>query len=714
MRNLKIFIVFCFLGICSSAQVPTNGLVAYFPFNGNANDESGNGNNATAYGASLSADRFGNANASYSLNGVSDYLETNSNFSSILGAKSRSVSLWLKTSKIGRQSAIVWGTQVGCYGKFNVGVSNASNSSVSIITGCDVIDQPATVLDGKWHHLVCVFDSAINKTIAAVKFYLDGNLVVFNPGTSFTASLNTQIDKIVFGKDGNNDRFQGSIDDIRIYNRALNQQEITELYKNPCDIPPVATITPQSAVIFCKGGSVILTASASSSYLWSTGATTQSITVTTSGLFTVKVTDGNGCSATSSAITVTENPLPSATITPVGSTTFCQGGSVKLDASTGSGYIYQWFKNNIQLVNETNRSYTATESGNYSVKVTAGDCSRISEQLLVTVNPFPNIKINQSGPTIFCTGDSINLSVSPVSNTTYLWNTGERTNFLHVTQSGNYSVTVTSNGCSATSQLVNVTVKPIPVASITASGSTTFCEGGSVFLTGNGGDTYLWNNGSTQRSIQVATAGIYSVKVTSNECTSIASQSVIVNQKPAVSLNPLSNFINVNSTSINLSGNPSGGVFGGEGVSGNIFDPKNAGLGKTILTYSFTNIAGCSNSASQNIVVYDTTGVYCSTYDTLIINAVLTGVFPISTINIIKVYPNPAKTHLNISFSDYAVQNGFTVQIKNSLGQTVFSSSGNQQLFNINLSSWSGKGLYMVHVINKQGITVDIKKVVIQ
>jgi hypothetical protein len=149
---------------------------------------------------------------------------------------------------------------------------------------------------------------------------------VFNPGTSFTASLNTQIDKIVFGKDGNNDRFQGNIDDIRIYNRALNQQEITEIYNNPCNNPPVATITPQSSTIFCEGGSVVLTSSAGSSYLWSTGATTQSVTVTTSGSFSVKVTDGNGCSALSAPTSVTVNPLPTATITPVSSTTFCQGG----------------------------------------------------------------------------------------------------------------------------------------------------------------------------------------------------------------------------------------------------------------------------------------------------------------------------------------------------------------------------------------------------
>jgi hypothetical protein len=275
-------------------------------------------------------------------------------------------------------------------------------------------------------------------------------------------------------------------------------------------------------------------------------------------------------------------------------------------------------------------------------------------------------------------------------------------------------VKVSSNGCSVTSSLITVFVKPKPEAIITASGSTTFCDGESVLLTGNGGETYQWNIGSTQKSIQVTTGGVYSVNVTTNECSSAATQSVIVNPKPAVSFTPLSNFINVNSSPILLSGNPSGGVFSGDGISGNILNPKNAGLGKTTLTYSYTNSLGCSNSASQNIVVYDTTGIYCSTYDTLIINATLTGTIPITTMNIIKIYPNPAKSHLYISFSDYAFQNGYRVQIKNTLGQIVFNSDGNQQLFYINLYSWNGKGIYLVQVIDKQGITVDIKKVVIQ
>ena len=80
--------------------------------------------------------------------------------------------------------------------------------------------------------------------------------------------------------------------------------------------PPTATITPSGPTTFCTGGSVTLTASAGSSYLWSNGATTQAINVTSSGNYSVTVTNASGCSATSAATAVTVNALPTATITP--------------------------------------------------------------------------------------------------------------------------------------------------------------------------------------------------------------------------------------------------------------------------------------------------------------------------------------------------------------------------------------------------------------
>ncbi|MEP7171131.1 MAG: hypothetical protein ABI855_17315, partial [Bacteroidota bacterium] len=106
-----------------------------------------------------------------------------------------------------------------------------------------------------------------------------------------------------------------------------------------------AAISANGATTFCQGGSVLLSANSGNFYLWTPGgATTQTITANSSGSYTVKVTNAGGCTATSSPVTVTVNPNPTATITPGGATTFCQGGNVTLTASSGSSYL--WFPNN--------------------------------------------------------------------------------------------------------------------------------------------------------------------------------------------------------------------------------------------------------------------------------------------------------------------------------------------------------------------------------
>src|SRR5439155_22473624 len=87
--------------------------------------------------------------------------------------------------------------------------------------------------------------------------------------------------------------------------------------------PPTPTISASGPTTFCAGGSVTLTSSSATSYLWSTGATTQSIVVNASGNYSVTVTDGNGCSASSAATAVTVHALPTPTITAAGPTTFC-------------------------------------------------------------------------------------------------------------------------------------------------------------------------------------------------------------------------------------------------------------------------------------------------------------------------------------------------------------------------------------------------------
>ncbi|MBL0016816.1 MAG: hypothetical protein IPP17_10260 [Bacteroidetes bacterium] len=198
--------------------------------------------------------------------------------------------------------------------------------------------------------------------------------------------------------------------------------------------PPAPVITASGPVQFCPGGSVTLTSSSPTGNLWSTGATTQSIIVTTGGTYTVQVVDGLCISDPSNAITVTISPVPPVpTITPGGPTTFCDGGSVVLTTNAPSGRVWQ-------PGGQTTASITVTTSGSYTVmRSNIFGCTSTSLPTVVTVIPLPTTPtITPSGPTALCPGDSVTLtSSSPTGNT---WSTGATTQSITVGTVGSYWV----------------------------------------------------------------------------------------------------------------------------------------------------------------------------------------------------------------------------------------------------------------------------------
>ncbi len=188
---------------------------------------------------------------------------------------------------------------------------------------------------------------------------------------------------------------------------------------------PTATITPGGPTTFCQGGSVTLTASTGTGYVytWSTGATTQAITAIAAGSYTVTVTNANSCSAVSAVTTVTVNTLPTAIITPSGPTTFCQGGSVALTASAGTGYVYTWSNG------ATTRAITAISAGSYAVTVTNASGCTATSATTVIVNPLPTLVTASASSNTVCSGIPFNLFSSSNSNSsisnTYLSPTGD-------------------------------------------------------------------------------------------------------------------------------------------------------------------------------------------------------------------------------------------------------------------------------------------------
>jgi hypothetical protein len=98
----------------------------------------------------------------------------------------------------------------------------------------------------------------------------------------------------------------------------------------------------------------------------------------------------------------------------------------------------------------------------------------------------------------------------------------------------------------------------------------------------------------------------------------------------------------------------------------------------------------------------------------LIINTLITGINPPNNTNTINVFPNPANSHITIDYGNFSIMNGFQLKIENSLGQEVFQTNITQQSDYLNLNTWGGNGLYFVHIIDPQGNTIDIRKIVLQ
>lgn len=305
--------------------------------------------------------------------------------------------------------------------------------------------------------------------------------------------------------------------------------------------PPVVTITPSGPTSFCEGGSVVLTSNYPAGNLWSTGATTASITVTTSGDYSVTVSAGAACSDDES-MTVTVNPTPATQITASGPLSFCQGGNVTLTATPAGAASYAWSNGGGSLA-----QLSVTSTSSYSVTVTdANGCSAADGPVDVTVNPIPTAPfITADGPTTLCDGGSVNLSSSYFSGNT--WSNGQTASSINVSQSGTYSVTYTDAiGCSAASSSIDVTVNPVPSATFTLPATACIADNATVTYTGGASASaeYYWDfggatsNGSAQGpyTLSFPNVGTYTVSlfVIENGCASNpVTNNVIVSTNPS-------------------------------------------------------------------------------------------------------------------------------------------------------------------------------------
>lgn len=235
------------------------------------------------------------------------------------------------------------------------------------------------------------------------------------------------------------------------------------------------------------------------SYIWSNDATTQSIEVDTEGIYSVTVTDGNNCSASTSVeVLELEQLQPGIS----GDLEFCAGSSTLLTGENGySSYLWS--------TGEATPSITVTAPGDYTLSVTDANGCEGSTTVPVIENQLPIPEINTQG--YFCESDSVLLNVDNIY-IAYAWFDGDTTNQIYASVAGDYSVTVTDgNGCKG---FTTTTIEEIIPSAPQIEGPFQFCPGTSTTLTGeNGFVDYQWENGPSTQEMTVTAPGDYTLNV---------------------------------------------------------------------------------------------------------------------------------------------------------------------------------------------------------
>lgn len=351
------------------------GLFAKYPFNGNANDESGNNFHGTVYGdASLTADRFGNQNSAYSFDGTTDYILID-DATLLSDFDSMAISYWFKaelaqtpfTYMISKKGAFGEG-----FGNNNTVYNYAYNSGGSF---AETYETEARN-DGEWHHVVRNFHA--NK----IDLFIDGIFIKSTPfSTGYKQDAVTQV--VLGGYTSSQLFFTGDLDDIGFYNKPLVIEEVTDLYNeiNPACINVSLNVSLGNDTTIVLGETLTLDAGSFTTYEWlpnSEITQTADVVADTEGIgtheFSVTVADANGCSA-SDTINVTIDFNVSSNGVSVANTTIYPNPSegvlnIKSDVQIGLVEVFELSgRKVISTSNQTTLDITGLESGIYYLNI---------------------------------------------------------------------------------------------------------------------------------------------------------------------------------------------------------------------------------------------------------------------------------------------------------------------------------------------------------
>lgn len=289
------------------SQMPTAGLIANYKFIGDANDETNTNQGTFQNNPTPTSDRFGNSNQAYYFNGSSQYMSTAVSYNN---PSNFSLCLWFKTTTTRGGRLIGFGTtQTGASGSRDRMVWMKNDGKLIFAVNPGYVGYTLTTNlaynDGNWHQLIA---TCSNTPGQGINLYMDGVLVGTNTaalgGENYTGYWRVNYDEIGWGGSPSSNYFNGAMDDILIYNRAITPSEVTTIFTRPDGAGSNSPV--------CEGGTLNLTAPtiANVTYAWTgpngfssslQNPTVTSMTEAKEGTYTLTVKNTSGCAAVTTA-----------------------------------------------------------------------------------------------------------------------------------------------------------------------------------------------------------------------------------------------------------------------------------------------------------------------------------------------------------------------------------------------------------------------------
>ncbi len=524
-----------------------NDLILFYKMDGNLLDESGNGINATVQGGNsfYTSDRLGNENSAINI-GPGAYIDAGNPAAINALTNQVTISMWVRQTQswFGDQTPLFnkWGG-TGMYMALDgFNASNPQNPVRWRINGSNFLTSNTNVPLLQWHHIVCTYNGS------QLRIFQNGVLTgtLNQSGNIPVTGNNLQIGRQSNGLGAID--YRGDIDHVRVYSRALNASEIQTLFNNES-----VAFGPAP---FCEGqNNIALTTFdfPGATYAW-TGpngfiSTQQNPPVINNpqpgvndGEYVLEVTV-NGCTSPPQPVNVVINEFPDA---PITTDVFgCEGGIVTFQASGApAGASYRWYTTPTggnPISGQTGPTYSInnlTGATTYYVSIVSNGCEGPRAAANAFVYGDLDLSLATLGSTVCYTDDVAIIQIfntqEEVQYTPFLngaplaeAQTGPGDLLWEIPLSdlfvGDNKIFFFAEqvGCDegSVSNFIFVTVIGPSASSIFASEGTLFCDGGSTTLTATVGESFLWNTGETSESIQVNSAGIYSVTVTAEpEC----------------------------------------------------------------------------------------------------------------------------------------------------------------------------------------------------